>query len=326
MRKTILLVVCVVFLFSLAACGTAADQNENPSQTSEAQVSDDEKGEVALVLQRAEHGWMAAITYYAEKYSKELGLSYKIYLSSNVNEQAGNLEDAIAANSSVVVLSAHSEEVSLACKKVVDAGIPLISFDREVESLTAYIGGDNYGLGVSNGTYICEKLGGEGIVALQSVPSVGALNKERMDGFYSVSDNYPDITVIEFATDGYQMEQGLSSASDLLTANPQIDAIASQDDESSLGFLKAIKDAGRTDIKYMSGCGGSQTYFHTIDEYKDNDLQLCTSTYSPRMIMDAIDLAVKVLDGGEIPEKTVVPTTLVDASNAAEFFDDDSPY
>ncbi len=305
------MVLCMVMALIPAAC---ADEAPVP------------EGEVALVLQRAEHGWMAAVTYYAEKHCKELGLNYKVYLSDNVNEQAGNIEDAIAAGSAAIVLSAHNEEVSLACKKAVDAGIPLISFDRVVDYLTAYIGGDNYGLGVSNATFICEKLGGKGIVALQAVPSVGAVSEERLKGFYSVADNYPDITVVEFATEGYQQEQGLTAGSDLLTANPHIDAIASQDDESSMGFLKAISDAGRTDIKFVSGCGGSQAYFAKIKEYGEGDLQLCTATYAPSMICDAIDLAVKVMNGETVDESNIIPTTCVFAENVEDFFDENSPY
>lgn len=333
MKKLIALLLALVMVLGLVACG-AADEPAADAPAADAPAADApaadapaaEGGEVALVLQRAEHGWMAAVTYYAEKHCKDLGINYRVYLSDNVNDQANNIEEAIANGAAAIVLSAHNEEVSLACKKAVDAGIPLISFDRVVDYLTAYIGGDNYGLGVAYGTFICENLGGEGIVALQSVPSVGAVSQERLEGFYSVANEYPGITVIEFATEGYQQEQGLKAAADLLTANPHIDAIASQDDESSVGFLKAIEDAGRTDIKYVSGCGGMQSYFHTIEEYGKGDLQLCTATYAPSMITEAIDLAVKAMNGEAVEEKNIIATTLVSADNVADFYDENSPY
>jgi len=255
MKKLMAFLMALVMIFSMVACSKSAEEpavEEAPvaeAPVEEAPAEEEGLGQIALVLQRAEHGWMAAVTYYAEKHCKELGLDYTVYLSDNVNDQANNIEEAVANGAKAIVLSAHNEEVSLACKKAVEAGVKLISFDRVVDYLTAYIGGDNFGLGVAYGTFICENLGGEGIVALQSVPSVGAVSQERLEGFYSVANNYPGITVIEFATEGYQQEQGLKAAADLLTANPHIDAIASQDDESSVGFLKAIDDAGRTDIK-----------------------------------------------------------------------------
>ena len=340
MKKLIALLLALVMVFCLVACGAAdapaadapaadapaADAPAADAPADDSPVADEGIGEIALVLQRAEHGWMAAVTYYAEKHCKDLGLNYKVYLSDNVNEQAGQIEEAVTNGAKAIVLSAHNEEVSLACKKAVDEGVILISFDRVVDYLTAYIGGDNFGLGVAYGTFICENLGGEGIVALQSVPSVGAVSQERVDGFYSVANEYPGITVIEFATEGYQQEQGLKAAADLLTANPHIDAIASQDDESSVGFLKAIDDAGRTDIKYISGCGGMQSYFHTIEEYGKGDLQLCTATYAPSMITEAIDLAVEALNGVEVAEKNIIPTNLVSADNVADFYDENSPY
>ena len=46
--------------------------------------------------------------------------------------------------------------------KAMEAGIPVINVDREFSSTFAArvtILGDNYGMGVSAGTYICEQLG-----------------------------------------------------------------------------------------------------------------------------------------------------------------------
>ena len=72
---------------------------------------------------------------------------------------------------------------------------------------------------------------------------------------------------------------------DILTANPQIDAVYSLDDETSIGALQAIEDAGRTDIKAITGGGGCQEYFNIIKE-KADEIHACSALYSPLMIKD----------------------------------------
>jgi ribose transport system substrate-binding protein len=44
------------------------------------------------------------------------------------------------------------------------------------------------------------------------------------------------------------------------------------------------------------------------------------------MVKDAVDVAVKVLEGEEVPQETIIPTTIVDRTNYKEFLDPNSPY
>ena len=73
------------------------------------------------------------------------------------------------------------------------------------------------------------------------------------------------MNVIEYAT-AFTREDGLKDFTDILAANKQIDAVYSLDDETSIGALQAIEDAGRTDIKVITGGGGCQEYFKIIKE------------------------------------------------------------
>ena len=85
-----------------------------------------------------------------------------------------------------------------------------------------------------------------------------------MKGFTdTMAEIAPDVEIIEYAT-AFTREDGLKDMADILTANPQIDAVFSLDDETSIGALQAIEDAGRTDIKVITGGGGCQEYFNII--------------------------------------------------------------
>lgn len=106
---------------------------------------------------------------------------------------------------------------------------------------------------------------------------------------------------------------------DVLEKNPQIDAVFSMDDETSIGSIQAITEAGRTDIKAIAG--GGQEYFRMIADEKYADLGPATALYSPSMVQDAIKTAIGLMNGGTAEGVVVIPTTIVSAENVADFLD-----
>ena len=108
------------------------------------------------------------------------------------------------------------------------------------------------------------------------------------------------------------------------TANDHIDAVYSMDDETSIGAIQAITEAGRDDIKVITGGGGCQEYFNMMPEYEN--LWVESALYSPDMVMDAVDMAVAILNGEEVEQVKIIPTTIVDKTNYQDFLDPNSPY
>lgn len=286
-------------------------------------------GMIGVVLPAADHGWLSATSYFAQQKMKALGLKegtgYKIVTSANVNEQANQIDEMIGLKCAAIVLLPHNNEVSVAAAKIMTHGIKLVVFDRKVNGgYTAYVAGDNAAMGTRSAEFIGKKLGNQGTVAVMNTPSVGSVNTDRVGGFKKVmTDKFPGIKLVDVTSSGYSMEDGLKMATDMLVAYPKIDAVFSTDDEPSIGILQAIKEAKRTDIKIVSGGGGTQTYFNTIGK---SNLSLFTATYSPSMIKDAIQTAYDILQGKQTPKDKIVAPTIVDKSNYAKFLDAGSPY
>lgn len=327
----------VMVTMSLASCGnnggSSSDASPSEPQSSESTpdaTTANPNGPIAIVVPAAEHGWMAGIAYFAEQKCKEMGLEegtgYKLVTSANVNEQANQIEEMIDLGASAIVLLPHTDEVSVAAQKIMDANIPLVVFDRKVTGdYTAYLAGDNPGIGTESAKLMGEKLGGEGTIAVLNVPSSGSVSTERVDAFKAeMAKSYPNIKLVDFTADDFTQQSGLRTATDVLVANEKLDAIFSIDDESSLGILQAISDAGRTDIKYLSGAGGSQTYFQKIKEA--DGIELFTATYSPSMIKDAVQAAKDIVDGKEVAKDNIIPPTIVTKDNVDTVLDANSPY
>ena len=104
--------------------------------------------------------------------------------------------------------------------------------------------------------------------------------------------------------------------SDILTANSKIDAVYSMDDETSIGVLQAIAEAGRTDVKVVTGGGGCQEYFNMMPE--NQNIWIESALYSPAMVKDAVDMAISLLKGETVEPVKIIPTTIVDKDNCKE--------
>jgi ribose transport system substrate-binding protein len=104
----------------------------------------------------------------------------------------------------------------------------------------------------------------------------------------------------------------------ILPAYPHIDAVYTQDDEAALGALTAINNANRTDIKYITGFGGTKDAYAKF--VARDPIYVASMSYFPNhQGADAVEMAVRILKGGTFPKDTVLASVVVDSSNVQEF-------
>ena len=113
-------------------------------------------------------------------------------------------------------------------QEAVDAGVIVVNFDIDIAVDGVYkVTGDNYGMGVAGAEYIVDKIGTEGTVVALTVPTSGSVNDLRMQGFTdTMAEIAPDVVIKEYATQ-FTREAGLADMADILTAEPEIDAVYS---------------------------------------------------------------------------------------------------
>lgn len=295
--------------------------------------------DLVVLAPAAAHGWIAATIFFANQKGDELrerGIgNYRVWQSESVAQQAGQLEDAIIQGVSGVVLFPHSDELSIPAQNLVDAGIPLFVFNRNVEAdFILRLLGSNRLIGGESARVIAEGIGGSGVVAYLEVPAVGSTSVERITAFKDVMSEYPDIQQVTMTATAISIEEGLRVTTDMLTANPQIDAIFTIDDSLSMGALQAVRESGRDDVRFINGSGGSQVYFNMILE--SEDIFLMTATFAASMIADTVDLAIEYLHEGRrdfdfdqdfpIPNVIIIPPTIIDRYNVEQFLAPGSPW
>ncbi|WP_391558845.1 ABC transporter substrate-binding protein [Robertmurraya sp.] len=318
----ILLLILVTFL---SACG--AESTGNNTNTDNENNSGEDKKKIGILAPAVTHGWVAAVAYHAEERAKELSdeIEYQIQTSSNAAEMTSQLDDLMTWGAEAIVAFPQWEGMEVPIQRALDAGIEVINFDIAIDAEGVYrVSGNNEDMGIQGANYIVDKIGTEGNVVILEVPTSGSVSELRKKGFVETIEKIaPNLNVSTYATQ-FTREDGLKDFADILTSNKQIDAVYSMDDETSIGVLQAIKEAGRTDIKVVTGGGGMQEYFKMMPE--NEEIWIQSALYSPAMVKDAVDVALKVLKGEEVEEVTIIPTTIVDRENYTEFLDDKSPY
>ncbi len=324
-KKTLWMLVAVVLIMVplLTACGGEKSSGNNGNGGS----SGGKKHKIGILAPAVTHGWVAAVTYNAELRAKELGdkIEYKIQTSNNAEEMTSQLDDLKTWGAEAIVAFPQWEGMEVPIKQALDAGIKIVNFDIKIDVDGVYrVAGDNKDMGIQGAKYVVDKIGKSGTVVMLEVPSSGSVSELRKQGFVdTMKEIAPDMKILTYATK-FTREDGLKDFSDILTKNKKIDAVYSMDDETSIGVLQAIKEAGRTDIKVVTGGGGMQEYFKMMPE--NNDIWIESALYSPAMVKDAVDIALKLLNGEDVPKETIIPTTIVDKSNYQKYLDDQSPY
>ena len=91
--------------------------------------------------------------------------------------------------------------------------------------------------------------------------------------------------------------------------------------EADWCVAKAADIAGRTDVKAITGGGGCQAYFKMIADETYATYGPASALYSPNMVEDAIETAIKVMNGETVESVVVIPTTIVSADNVADYLD-----
>ncbi|HWO77260.1 MAG TPA: ABC transporter substrate-binding protein [Bacillus sp. (in: firmicutes)] len=326
MKKALKLFVLLVLAMIpiLSACGS--DQTGSDTGGDSGDNSGD-KYKIGILAPAVTHGWVAAVAYHAEARAKELSdeIDYQIQTSSNAQEMTAQLDDLMTWGADAIVAFPQWEGMEVPIQRALDEGIEVVNFDIVIDVDGVYrVAGDNYDMGVQGANYIVDKIGTEGNVVILEVPSAGSVSELRKQGFVeTIEEIAPDMNLQTYATQ-FTREDGLKDFADILTSNDKIDAVYSMDDETSIGVLQAIREAGRTDIKVVTGGGGMQEYFNMMPE--NEDIWIQSALYSPAMVKDAVDVALKVLKGEEVEKETIIPTTIVDRENYQEFLDEGSPY
>ncbi|MPY96890.1 MAG: substrate-binding domain-containing protein [Actinophytocola sp.] len=323
---------------AVALLATACTGNDPAAQETDtaprAVSSNDDPGEDVVIGfsgPEADHGWLAAInstaTAEAEKYE-----DVQLRVAEGTNDpsmQISHIESFISEGvDAIVLLPTDGAALTKVATEAMEAGIPVVNVDREFSSEFAArttILGDNYGMGISAGTYACQLVEennlGDAVIAeiagLDSLP----LTQDRSDGFKDALKEC-DQNVDHRVAAEFTVESGNQTASNLLQAVPEIDIIWNHDDDQGVGVKAAFDNANRDEFFFIGGAGSA----NAMRWIQEGEME-ATVLYPPTQAADGIRLArLLAQDKGmsdlvqvEVPRRIVLNAPVVTKDNVEEY-------
>jgi ribose transport system substrate-binding protein len=325
MKRNIVLTSILIMAVLIAACGQAA------TPTTEAGTRSIKLG-MANFSQCCPYfiGMNNSVIDEAKAYSNIT------IVSTDANGDAAkfqsDIEDLIAQKvDGVIVSGAWLEEAPAALDALKNAGIPTVLVDRQFgkgssESYTSYIGPDNFTIGVQDGQYIADRLGGKGVVVeLRGGPADNSIGLNRSKGANSILGTYPDITVVVAPDYGsWSADGGIALMEDMLAANPKIDAVFCENDSMCLGAQTAISDAGRSEEMFLVGVDGELAALKAI---MDGTNYAATGLNNSDQIGRAALHRMMAILAGASPEKnTYLPSPIITIDNVLKYYNPEGEF
>lgn len=318
------------------------DQNETDTTEegedggTEEILGNDETGDTVTIgfsAPAADHGWMGAITRAAlEEAERHEDVELVVAEATNdVNLQISQIETFINDGvDAIVMLPFDGAALTEVAIEAMNAGITVINVDREFSSPFAArttVLGDNYGMGVSAGTYICEQLGDNPDAVVAEIAGIDSLplTQDRSQGFEdALSDCGLDVDN-RVAAD-FTVQGGQAAAANLLQAAPQIDALWNHDDDQGVGVMAAIEEAGRDEFIMIGGAGSA----NVMREIQAGDSVIeATVIYPSTQAADGIRLARLIVQNkklgdlvsDDVPRVVQLYAPVVTAENVEQYLE-----
>jgi ribose transport system substrate-binding protein len=247
--------------------------------------------------------------------AKKLGINLDVQVSGpDPTKQIQQMETAILRKPDVIILTPiDANALSNVAKKALNAGIPVIGLcddrgsvdPRAGEDRISYVGPDYKLMGELKAKYAAEAIKGKGKVGafygVRGVPFDVAARR----GYEQELAKYPGIEYVEGPySNEYTAEAGLKSAQNLLTANPDLNALICDQSDQCIGAIKAIKDRGikPADI-FVSSNDGIAPELDAIRRGEiDFTIAWCAYDEGATAVRQGVDLMTK---GEEPPEFTL---------------------
>jgi ribose transport system substrate-binding protein len=259
-----------------------------------------------------------------EQYGNEIGNFRAVDAEAQDEKQISDIERlAGSGNCDVLIVSPNTTKtltpaVEQACEEV-----PVVVFDRGVDtdcpvSFVQPIGG--YAFGAEGAEFLQENVDSGGkILALRILPGVDVL-ETRYAAMREIFDKETDLELVgaEF-TDG-DPAKTKSIVSDYIQREGKLDGIWMDAGATAVAAIEAFEDNGM-EIPPIVG----EDQYDFLERMQEDDVTGIAPTFPTYQWRTAIDAAVKIAKGEEVPKKWTLPQEPVTEENVGDYLKEGLP-
>ncbi len=254
------------------------------------------------------------VKYGAELHGDVIKKFYVTDANDKPDKQIADVEDLVAKGVDLLIISAATmSALDPIVTRTMKSGIPVVCVDRRVSSdnFVSFVTASNVAQGRVLMLWLCEMLKGKGnIVMLGGIPGAGPA-EERVDGAREVLSTFPDIKVLDLQyTNWSTSEAKRIMAAMIQKYGKQIQGVWG-DGTTNMGAIEALKEANL--IVPITG-DHSNGLLVRIQKW---GFPGCSIDFPVSMGTDAVEIALKVLQGIPVPFIYEVPRSIVTTKDTA---------
>ncbi len=271
---------------------------------------------IAVFTKNQTNPYFLAVRMGADSAAKQLGAKVIHYIPTkpdSIPEQLSQIEDVIVKKpDAIVFIPVDYKAMVPGAEKINDAKIPVVNVtDRSAGGkFVAFVGADDYNLGLATGRYLIKAMNGKGnVVILEGVK--GSLTSiDRVRGFNEAVKEAPGVKLLSSQPANYQRLQALQVTENLLQSYPQIDGVLAANDAMATGAIEALDGAGRKAL--VVGVNGTK---EAIDAIKAGKM-LATGDYGGfNQGCLGTQTAIRALRKEPVKTEIVLAPVVVDKTN-----------
>lgn len=323
MKKLLVVILSLVLMLSLTACGGSSTPN---SAAPEGEKSVESKPAEAAKKVSILTPYLSSVTTNQMVELMKAGMEANnievtvVDTKGDFAQLASRIEDVVSAKADAIVLvSADPSQVATQLQEAFDANIPVFGCDSGfIDGMVVNATSDNYEMGKMIVKYLFEDLMGKKgtVIALTHRPHPGVV--KRCEAFDDLIKEYPDIKLIteQHVDVPGPIESSRKIMENLILSNAAKDSITAvwcAWDEPAIGATQALKDAGRDEV-IVTGVDGNNQAIELINQ--DTNLKATVAQNFEGMAKIVVDEMTKMFNGEQIEKgEKYAPATIVTKTN-----------
>lgn len=231
----------------------------------------------------------------------------------SIPEQLSQVEDVIVKKpDAIVFIPVDYKAMVPAVEKINSANIPVVNITDRIASgkLVAYVGADDYNIGLATARHLLKAMGAKGNVIILEGVKGSLTNVDRVRGFNDALKENPNVKLLASQPANYQRLQALQVMENLMQSHSQIDGVLAANDPMAVGALEALEAANRKAL--VVGINGSKEAVELIKSGKllasgdfNGFIQGCLGT----------EIAVRNLRKQTTPTEIILKPVVIEKTN-----------
>lgn len=339
MKKALSLVLALMLVVALAACGGTADSSV-PAADEPASVAADEPASVAddaaepaadnsdihvaFVVKSLSDQFYVLMKAGAEQAAAEAGIELTFVApnsESDVQGQVDMIQNLLGQDIDAICIAPSSDDaVQPVLEQAEAAGIKVLAVDTDTSypGKLTFIGTGNTAAAKLGGEYVVEKLG-EGKNAIILRGRLGDQNHDEREAGWVEGLEAGGYTILEVQAADSEAEKGMNVTQNLLTKYDNIDVICCTADSMAQGAQRAVEAAGKLDTISVMGFDGTLP----VCEMTIDGLFLGSVAQDPfNMGVVGVQEGIKAAKGETIEARIDTGAIIVGQDNAQDFLDE----